>query len=173
MTRTLVCVAVSVCVAVACSKQTPSHADRVSVPPLFDHVPADSPYVMGSFEFPPPAIIEFGSKMYGPMLAKLKTDARYAELFSVLDSELGGKWTAESLQNLGFSATPRFAIYGLGMFPVLRVEIRDEQKLLATILRVAGKFGVALPPPERGRAVRSGGSPSSNGRLSSRSRTAR
>ncbi|HMG56691.1 MAG TPA: hypothetical protein VK601_24490, partial [Kofleriaceae bacterium] len=63
--------------------------------------------------------------------------------------ELDGKWTAAGFESLGFSARPTFAIYGLGLQPlVARLEVKDHKAVQATIERIAAKAGKTLPPIE-------------------------
>lgn len=123
---------------------------KLKAPELFSYIPSDTPYVMGSFEAFP---LEYWAKMkkaFQPMMQNMFTGRRgHDSANPVLDavmSELDGKWDAKGLESLGLSSTPRFAVYGLGLAPVVaRVEIKDDKVLMATIQRVAQKANVTLP----------------------------
>lgn len=140
---------------------------KLKAPPLFAHVPADTPYVLASFE---PVSLDYYAKMkdgfgsfFSKMVSKKKRDrmrddydvdnpspaASDDKLFDVIVEELSGKMDAKGFESLGLSATPRFALYGLGLAPVVfRIEIKDEKVLMATIERIATKAGKTLPPQE-------------------------
>jgi hypothetical protein len=131
-------------------------ATSIKAPPLFAHVPADSPYVLGAFE---PVSLEYYAKLKAAIapvarrvMARLRdqaADRDFDRLLDALVSELDGKWSARGLESLGLSATPRFAFYGLGVWPmVARIEVKDHDVLRATFERVAAKAGIALPPLE-------------------------
>jgi hypothetical protein len=130
-----------------------AHIDvaKLSVPALFASVPADSPYLFAALE---PLPVEFYGKMkqaFGPLFARFVGQAQAADnkVLAAVLSELDGKWNQAGLESLGFSARPAFAVYGLGLQPVVaRVELRDHKAVLATIERIAGKAGQALPPME-------------------------
>jgi len=78
-------------------------------------------------------------------LAKQDPQARSIELFA---EELDGKWSAEGMASLGFSTTPRFAVYGLGASVVARLEV-DPQAVFGTLDRIARRAGTSLPPAQR------------------------
>jgi hypothetical protein len=129
---------------------------KLQAPALFAHIPADTAFVMASFEAVP---LEYYAKirsMMGPAmersLGQLRASAPDGDLGRWIDAiadELKGKWSAKGLESLGLSAQPRFAIYGHGVLPaVMRVEIKDGKALLATVERIAQRAGVTLPPLE-------------------------
>jgi hypothetical protein len=127
---------------------------KLHVPALFASIPSDTPFVMASFEATP---LEYWAKVrdaFGPLYSGMFTKLRASggdkpgtRVIDAVFAELEGKWNAKGLESLGLSATPRFAIYGLGLSPVVfRIEIKDAKVLLATIERVAQKAAVTLPP---------------------------
>lgn len=130
--------------------------DKLQAPPLFAYIPADTPYVLASFEAPPLDYYVKLKRAVGPVMRKslgqLRSLARDSELDRWLDAvleELDGKWSAKGLESLGLSAQPRFAIYGHGALPVVaRFEVKDGKALLATIERIAQRAGATLPPLE-------------------------
>lgn len=130
--------------------------DKLEAPPLFAHIPADTPYVMASFEAVPLAYYAKVRQAAGPELARALDQLRAlggpAELERWIDAvtdELAGKWSAKGLESLGLSAQPRFAIYGHGALPaVLRLEVKDAKAVLATVERIAHRAGAKLPALE-------------------------
>jgi len=63
---------------------------------------------------------------------------------AVLD-ELGGDLSTENLENFGISLQAHHAVYGTGIFPVVRLGLTDEQKLRDAIARIEIKMGAELP----------------------------
>jgi hypothetical protein len=130
--------------------------DKLQAPALFAHIPADTPYVLASFEA---VSLDYYAKMkraIAPAMARsvdqLRALGAGTDVERWLDAvagELAGKWTASGIESLGLSARPRFAVYGHGALPVVaRLEIKDGKALLATIERIAHRAGEALPPLE-------------------------
>lgn len=130
--------------------------DKLRAPALFAHIPADTPYVLASFEA---VSLDYYAKLRhttGPALARgvdelraLGAGSDLGRWVDALTDELAGKWTASGVESLGLSAQPRFAIYGHGALPVVaRLEIKDGKALLATIERIAHRAGARLPPLE-------------------------
>lgn len=122
---------------------------QVAMPPLFASIPADTPYVMAGIEAVP---VEYYARIKNALEPLFKRSAQAwrgendALLGAILD-ELDGKWNQAGLESLGFSTEPRYALYGLGLQPVvLRLEVKDHKVLRATIERVAAKAGQPLAP---------------------------
>ena len=128
-----------------------------TVPALLASVPADTPYVVASLEaIPLDVMATYRDAIGGLLRSKLEhpggeapaASEAYGRLVAALLAELDGKWTAAGMESLGLSATPRFALYGLGLDPVARIEIRDGKLLLGTIERIARRAQIDLPRPE-------------------------
>lgn len=138
-------------------------ADVVADPQLqqlLRHVPADTPYAfigMGSA-----GTRGFMDKMYGSLAPMLKLlDSKRAELernipaeqrklvTAILD-ELQGKLSVDGLATLGLDVEARFAIYGLGLLPAMRIQLRDAKALRAAIDRVQQNAGVNFPTRKLG-----------------------
>jgi hypothetical protein len=110
---------------------------KLVAPALFAHIPADTPYVIAAFEAAP---LEYYAKLkraLGPAFSKLikkkQAEGGEPDVIDAIVDELGGDLSAKALEDRGLSAKPRFAIYGLGVAPVVaRVEIKDEAALRAT-----------------------------------------
>ena len=126
-------------------------------PALFAHIPADTPYVLASFEAIPLDVYGKMRDAIGPALSESMAmfrgfagDSEGGRVYDALMKELDGKWNAAGLQSLGFSPTPRFAVYGIGLLPVVfRLELADDRAVYATIDRIAKAAGLALPAPEK------------------------
>ena len=133
-------------------KPHPAQGDpsKLVMPALLANVPADTPYLVAGLDAVPS---EFWSRMKQALqpvidLAGGEWQKRRAEN-KVLDAilhELDGKWSQAGIESLGFSAQPRFAIYGLGLQPaVARIAVRDHAVVQATIARIAARAGEELP----------------------------
>lgn len=130
--------------------------DKLQAPALFAHIPADTPYVVASFEAMPLDYYAKVKRAVGPALARavdqlrgLDEDGEVDRWIDAVTGELAGKWSAKGLEALGLSARPRFALYGHGAAPaVLRVEVKDSKAVLATVERIAHKAGAQLPALE-------------------------
>lgn len=128
---------------------------KLSAPALFANIPADTPYVFAAFEAIP---LDYWAKVkraIGPALDEIVAmasgfgDGTFDRVMTAIDEEMNGQWTAEGFEKLGFSATPRFALYGHGLQPVVwRMEVKNDKTVLETIERVAAKAQVTLPQRE-------------------------
>jgi len=158
--------------AVACEKKTrtapapapvevvakPAVVDvsRLTAPALFASVPTDTPYMLAAFEAIPLEYYAKFKRAVGPamgsafaQLGTLMEDEGADRVMTAIAQELEGKWDAKGLESLGFTASPRFALYGLGVAPVVfRIEVRDDKAVLATIDRIAQRAGVTLTAPQ-------------------------
>lgn len=126
---------------------------KLSAPALFANVPLDTPYMIAAFEAIP---LEYYAKMkralgpaFGNVFAQLRAasdDDGAERVMTAIEQELDGKWDVKGLESLGFTASPRFAFYGLGVLPmVFRIEVRDDKAVLSTIERVAQRAQLTLP----------------------------
>jgi len=141
----------------ACShpSSTSSPSGSSHGPDLLAHVPADTPYLFALLEPPSDALRK---KMFGSMdtlvLPALKESAaipldKRLELppekrawLGILDAMRGSDPT-QWWENLGLAKNGRSAMYGMGVWPVLRVEVGDAAKL-RKILADAAKT-LAMP----------------------------
>lgn len=120
-----------------------------NAPAMLGHVPADSPYVVGVID---PIPSEFRDRMFAAADEKMATavaaldglprdfdrstlEPHVRAMFVVLD-ELRGKDMKRWGTELGFDPGGRFVLYGLGVWPVLRVAITDANKLRRLAKRV-------------------------------------
>ena len=140
-------IAIALVALAACGQPGRSTLPVPPAPPLFASIPADTPYVVASFQAVP---LEYWQKIQAavaPIVERAMVERPQSPVVAAIAAELAGKWNAAGLASLGINPSPRFAVYGLGLEPVVaRVEIADEQALLATIQRIASRAGLTLPP---------------------------
>ncbi len=133
-------------------------AASLEAPPMFAHIPADTPYVFAAFEPIPGAywshVCEKLCPSWNKAFAELATvgggNATGLKVVRAVLEELAGNMSGDGLRKLGISTTPRFAIYGLGPMPVFRIEIADAAALRATLDRIEKKAGVSIPTKRMG-----------------------
>ena len=142
------------------SKNEPAKADenkaaaaKLTAPALFAHIPADTPYVFAAFDPLPVAYWDAVGGAVKPELEKLLDQMMQLpasdppEKFAVgMARELRGNLSAAGLKKtFGISADKRWALYGVGIIPVFRLELADGKALRATIDRVSKEAGFAIP----------------------------
>ena len=142
--------------AVGCGAHA-AHPTSGGASPLLEYIPADTPYLVANVEAPPATMYEqwrqLAAPMYDALAETARGDRRVQRLFDAIAREFPSGFSGARLEELGFTARPHLAIYGLGLAPVVaRIELRDAATALATIERVARNAGLELPPP----AVRDG-----------------
>jgi hypothetical protein len=133
-------------------KPHPAQGDpsKLAVPPLFAYVPADTPYLFAGLDSVPPEFFARMKAVFQPLIALISRDWQKQRgenpMFDAVMSEMDGKWNEAGIESLGFLAKPRFALYGLGLQPfVVRVAVKDDKAVKATIERIAAKAGKDLP----------------------------
>lgn len=130
------------------------------------YVPADTPYVMANLEPLPPDLAAMWMLQMGmqrELLSLQLEQARQAlttagangkpmlDLLDALEAEFGGKTTQEQMALLGLDlAKARYALYGLGLTPVMRIELAHPEALTQTIARIETRLGSALPQAKLG-----------------------
>lgn len=153
LSRSILCGALALLLA-ACGKKADDAA-----PLAF--VPADTPYVFASLEPLPEAALEDRFRVIQPLwkpyfaqidavlveaAAKAKDDAEkqaVAGLRAVLD-EVRERDSLAKWKEIGFNLQARSALYGVGLAPVLRVELADADAFRAFIGRIETKLGKPL-----------------------------
>lgn len=148
--------ALSAAVLAACGKAQPS-ADQ----PLA-YAPADTPYAWANLEPQPQAMIDWSSHqmhavmpvvidMYDGLLKQQKAlGERETKILAAVLDELRGHDTLDKLRELGYKPDARTAIYGVGLVPVLRMELGDTAAFKAMIARVETKVGEKIPTGKTG-----------------------
>ncbi|WP_456375173.1 hypothetical protein [Thiolapillus sp.] len=125
---------------------------------LLGLVPADSPYVMVGSRRMPVALsekmvraaagdIDNGNvrKMLAASMEDDAVDEKTTKIFKLMDavlSELEGKMNAEGFRSLGVPINGRAMFYGLGVLPVLWLEVEDPVKFEALLSRIEEKSGL-------------------------------
>jgi hypothetical protein len=124
-------------------------------------VPADTPYAFGSLvPFDPKMAEKFMSYGLGYM-EKLHTGGQMSlppelqgtplgRVMVAFANETHGRTTIKQMAELGFSEHPRLIVYGLSVYPVLRMEVGNGQTLRATLLRVLTAAQVTAPEKDLG-----------------------
>lgn len=137
----------------ACGKKTDD-----SAPLAF--VPADTPFVIANSEPAPDAAVATWTRqmqgmwpivttMYERMLGDMGVgddpeSTRVKRVFGAILAELKGRDTPQEWAEIGFSAKARSALYGVGMVPVIRIELADAGAFRAMIARVEASSGSTL-----------------------------
>ena len=128
-------------------------AGSLDAPPMFAHIPADTPYVFASFQ---PFPDDYWKKMvedWGPAmddvfamaLAQPAEGDPGGEIGKAVIQEIRGKLTEKGIKSLGFATEPRFAFYGVGLSPVLRFELDSGKALKQAIARIEANAGARIP----------------------------
>ncbi len=128
-----------------------------------DYAPSDTPYLIASLSPMPTAANERMKRYSGAMIEMFKTGAKQgylkaltagdpetaeavakrAEMEQVIGffAELGDIYTNdEAALKAGFKPQARFALYGVGLVPVFRMEISDAAKARVTIANTMNKL---------------------------------
>ena len=133
-------------------------AAKLTAPALFAHIPADTPYAFAAFDPLPPAYWGAIGGAVKPEVEKLldqmlqlpasdppqKFAQGMAREFRANLNEAGLR------KSFGISADKRFALYGVGIIPVFRLELADGKALRATIERISKESGFTLPTATAG-----------------------
>ncbi|MBI4512090.1 MAG: hypothetical protein HY698_20830 [Deltaproteobacteria bacterium] len=122
-------------------------------------IPGETPYFFGNLEPLPPA---FGDRLAGvldpllgmlePELAKKRMAFEHRQelpeddrvLKAILD-EVRGNLSVKGLARIGLSFDLTYVVHGVGLFPVMRLGIRDPDALRGLVERIEAKSGVRAP----------------------------
>lgn len=130
---------------------------KAAMPAFVEMIPAETPYVIAGLQPMDKAIADKMFKAMDPLLAQMQSELKSEmanmgeatsnedKLAKAVMEELDGKLNAKGLAELGISTTPTYALYGIGLMPVVRIELADPAKLKAAIGRVETKAGVKAP----------------------------
>ncbi|MFB9068001.1 hypothetical protein [Pseudofulvimonas gallinarii] len=126
------------------------------------YVPAETPYVFANLEAMPEATVQAYEEMlkpvgelYGTMLDELRaevgkvgeTEEEQRRIIGLIDLARD-KMSIEGWERIGFSRRARAAIYGVGVMPVVRIELGDAAKLRAFMGEIEAVVGKAIPTAE-------------------------
>ncbi|HEX7842824.1 MAG TPA: hypothetical protein VF469_35365 [Kofleriaceae bacterium] len=127
-------------------------SSRWTAPPILSHVPADSPYLVAVLEPMDESLRrrmlqgfdkQIAESMH--MLDKARDSGHTLEpwmrVVSAIMNELRGKDAATWTEQLGFDPRGKFVLYGLSVWPVVRIEIASPARLRAAIERVLTAAG--------------------------------
>ncbi len=138
---------------------TPKEAQEQKASSLLSHVPADTPYVITNSKRVPRNVSEkllkiaaqgFDSSINSFTLTMQDVEKPGPEkLVKALLDELKGKMSPEGLESLGLPVNGHYLAYGLGLLPVIRIEIADQQKVRDFISRVEQRSGMQAPLTEQ------------------------
>jgi hypothetical protein len=151
----LACLLFSTAILVACGESPPG-----SEPPLA-YAPADTPYAYANLEPPPQEMIDWSARqmrmamppvidMYERLLKKKLLGERETKILDAVLAELRGRDTFEKLREIGYKPDARMAFYGVGMIPVLRIELADPAAFKAMVARIENKVGEKIPTGKTG-----------------------
>lgn len=152
----------------ACSKTEDTETVEVSqaASELLSYVPADTPYLLGSLEPPPDAVVDTYLARAEPVLIELQSqlaqakaeleasgvqdqeDDPAARLALAILEELDGKLNRAGLVSMGIDLQADKVFYGLGAFPVGRFGLSDQEVFRATINRILERADVKAPEQE-------------------------
>lgn len=153
ITRIAAVLAATALLATACKREAESTVDN----PLLAYVPADTPYLYANLEATPAEVIDAFAIRAQPSLDAAQTllsdlkieinadesgEHREARLASAVLSELDGKLNRQGLESLGLSLESYAAVYGMGVFPVFRITLKDANALREAIARIERNSGV-------------------------------
>jgi hypothetical protein len=128
------------------------------------YVPADTPYVFANLEPLDGDVVASWSELMEPMRAAFADTLAHARaklqksgddpeatqrILSVMDL-FEDKLSLEGWERIGFSREARMAIYGVGVLPVMRVELRDPDALRAFFGEIETRSGHPWPTAQAG-----------------------
>jgi len=130
-------------------------------------VPADTPYAYANLEPTPANVTEQWSRrmqeylpqllgIYDTMLDSISKDKstpqseHFVKIARVMLAELKEHSNWDKLRQIGFKPDSRVAIYGIGLVPVLRMELGDAAAFKAEVARVEAQLGEKMPVAKAG-----------------------
>jgi hypothetical protein len=134
-------------------------SSRWAAPPILSHVPADTPYLVAVLDPMNEAMRRRMMQGFDDrLLQTLRTLDKasgfghdkpepWMKVVMALANEVKGKDPQKWGEQLGFNPRGRFVLYGLSIWPVVRLEVSDPARLRAAIARVLSAAG--LSPEQR------------------------
>lgn len=140
-------------------------ADDAAANPLLRYVPDDTPFVMANLEPVPADVVDAYLERMGPVFDQFEAalagfrsdletgdadigDPRAAAVAEAVLAEFDGKLNRQGMESLGLSLEQVSAVYGHGLFPIMRIGLGDPDLVRAMIDRVQARSGVAIPELE-------------------------
>lgn len=163
--RTLALIAGITLILAACNQEPAEVVVTVkaNTNPLLAYAPADTAYVFAALEPIPKEItdayvarFQLVLDVISKQVTQFQTDYesgkhednQLATLATAILDELGGSLNADKLEKLGISMQAHYAVYAMGIFPVLRLELSDANELRSAIGRIEAKMGFEMPERE-------------------------
>lgn len=126
--------------------------DKDPVKSYLSLIPADTPYAFVALEPMPIGPMLSWADSYGGALSNVLpaysdilndeyVDPSAKLLFAIL-AEFDAEYDGDRYKELGFSLSPRFALYGVGALPAVRFDLGDVEKFKAFIARIEERSGV-------------------------------
>ncbi|TLY50998.1 MAG: hypothetical protein E6K53_08795 [Gammaproteobacteria bacterium] len=123
--------------------------------------PADTPYAYANLEPMPADVLAAQSKhmhafwpllleQYDAMLSDAALGEKPRKVISAVLDELRTRDSFDKLRELGFKPDGRLAVYGVGLIPVLRLELSDPAAFKAMLARIEAKIGEKIPTGKTG-----------------------
>jgi hypothetical protein len=144
----------------ACKGKEETAPQAAAQNPLLTFVPNDSPFVFANLEATPDAVVDAYLARFPPTLNMAQAmlddisveirpdgsgDMNEAAVLAAVLEEIDGKLNRQGLESLGLSLESHKAFYGMGVFPVVRVALKDPEALRAAIGRIETKSGMTFP----------------------------
>ena len=152
-TRTLLTLAIASGLTLACSPGGDETAMSTTGNPLLAYVPADTPYVFANLEPTTHEVTDAYLARMEPIIANIEqsmiearreaengevdAEQEAIDLFMAVYDELSGNLNREGLEAMGLTLEAHHAMYGHGLFPVMRLTLNDPAAFRATIARMA------------------------------------
>ncbi|MDX1508821.1 MAG: hypothetical protein R3358_11120, partial [Woeseiaceae bacterium] len=128
---------------------------------ILAYVPADTPYVLAFAEPLPDDLLDniepkfdramqgyqvFFREIFRSAIAENSKDMNIAEMqrMSALFDEIVGLMSVQGMRDAGFERDSRLIMFGHGLLPVIRMELRDVGKFDATIARLEEAAGHSM-----------------------------
>lgn len=115
---------------------------------LMKHVPAETPYLFANKKPMPDEVMKFHldraaqmMKLFKDMPKVDKGDKSLDGFINALMKDYIGKLAAGKFEETGLSKKTGIAIYGVDMFPVMRMTFSDKEKILGMIKNAEEKSG--------------------------------
>lgn len=118
-------------------------------------IPSDTPYIFAALTPVPDALVTKFSATFEAQLAQAHrqllpllaaSDAPWAKVASTLLDEIRTQKPTRWWQNVGFAPGGRFALYGLSLWPVVRLEVANADTVQKTVQRYLGLAQLQVQP---------------------------
>lgn len=138
--------------------QAVTAAPKAALPSFLKYVPADTPYVFANLEPAPKAVFDKLMSKLEPIMAEMNgvLEAQLAAMPAgdtatpsdkvgrAILEEMKGRLNQKGLEELGLSYQTRAVIYGIGVLPAIRMELKNPDAFRAAVARVEAKSGQKL-----------------------------